>query len=132
AARPHRPSAAAAGLADREAALRAARPQGAARRDVAHACCSSGVRPFEWCKGLLTINGEPLPQAKWEDSMNRLVASTTAVLLGCASAQAADYPLYDQAYPMQEGAPPVWQGAYFGANVGWGTGKIEAEIPAVL
>lgn len=64
--------------------------------------------------------------------MNRLVASTTAVLLGCASAQAADYPLYDQAYPMQEGAPPVWQGAYFGANVGWGTGKIEAEIPAVL
>lgn len=58
--------------------------------------------------------------------MNRFVASAFAAVLGAGAAQAADYRLYEPVPPY--GAPvSVWPGAYFGANVGWGSGDLTGE-----
>ncbi|MCC6948121.1 MAG: porin family protein [Bradyrhizobiaceae bacterium] len=50
-----------------------------------------------------------------------------AIVLGAGAAHAADYPRVDPGL-LPPGVPVLmWQGAYFGANVGWGTGKMRGE-----
>lgn len=58
--------------------------------------------------------------------MQRIVITTLAAILIGGTAQAADYRYPDLVPP--DTRPPYWEGKYFGANVGWGTGKFHAEV----
>jgi outer membrane immunogenic protein len=59
--------------------------------------------------------------------VNRIAISAFAVLLGCGAVRAADYPVYDRGLLPPPAPVSIWQGAYFGANVGWSTGSGQSD-----